>query len=61
VGEFYTTTTNIQLPPGILTDGANYFFRISASSEPGVDYSTAPFRHGLPHAIAQALSGVVTP
>lgn len=61
VGELYTTNTSIQLPPGLLTAGNTYFFCLSAIDEPGVDYTTAPFRHSFPRGVAQSLSGVVAP
>jgi hypothetical protein len=60
-GELYTTSISIQLPPGLLTAGNNYFFCLSAIDEPGVDYTTAPFRHSFPRGVAQSLSGVIAP
>lgn len=60
-GDMFTATTSVQIPPGVLTSGNSYYFRISAVFEPGIDYTTAPFRHGFPRAVAQSLSGVVTP
>ena len=61
VGDLYTKTTTIQVPPGMLSSGSSYYFRISTVAEPGIDYETAPFRHAFPRAVAQALTGVVTP
>jgi hypothetical protein len=60
-GDLFTATTSVQIPPGVLTSGNSYYFRISAVFEPGTDYTTTPFRHGFPRAVAQSLSGVVTP
>ena len=60
-GDLFTKTTSVQVPPGVMTSGKSYYFRISAVYEPGADYETAPFRHGFPRAVAQSLSGIVTP
>lgn len=59
-GELLTTATSVQVPPGLLTAGHSYVFRVSAVSEPGKNYNTAPFRHAFPRSVAQALSGVTT-
>lgn len=60
VGELLTTTTSVQVPPGLLSPAQNYFFCVSAVSEPGKNYNAAPFRHAFPRGVAQALSGVIT-
>jgi hypothetical protein len=59
-GELLTTTTSVQVPPGLLASGQSYFFCVSAVSEPGKNHNTAPFRHAFPRGVAQALSGVIT-
>jgi hypothetical protein len=60
IGELLTTTTSVQVPPGLLAPGQSYFFCVSTVSEPGKNYNIAPFRHAFPRGVAQALSGVIT-
>ena len=60
VGTLLTASTSAQIPPGVLQDGASYFFCITAVAEPGQSFATAPFRHSFPRGAAQTLSGVIT-
>jgi hypothetical protein len=61
VAVLHTTSATITLPPGVMSVGNAYFIIIQAHAEPGVDYSYSPFRHALPHGLAAASSGVITP
>ncbi len=61
VAMLYTTATSVTVPPAVMTAGNTYFFIIQAHSEPGIDYSYSPYRDALPHGLAAAASGVVTP
>jgi len=61
LGTLYTSTTSVQLPAGLLASGNSYIFIITAVNEPGVDYTSAPFKHKFPRAVAQSLSGIIAP
>ncbi|HEU5453593.1 MAG TPA: hypothetical protein VFU76_16465 [Terriglobales bacterium] len=61
VATLHTSATSMTLPPGVLEAGNSYAIVIQAHSEPGADYSFAPYRHALPHGMAAAASGLITP
>jgi hypothetical protein len=60
VANFFTTSTSINMPPGPITAGQTYVFRIRALHFPGVDVSIAPFRTRFPYGIADTYSGMFT-
>jgi hypothetical protein len=43
VARFFTTTTSLQLPPGLLRTGRTYFFKVNAFSG-GIDVLSSPHR-----------------
>ena len=60
-GILITNTTTVTVPPGVLLAGKQYFVRVTAISQPGLDASTAPFKTAFPRGTADALSGIISP
>jgi len=60
-GFLMTTGTSAVVPPGILTTGNSYVFRLSAFFGMSQDADRQPLVSGLPEANAEVLSGLVTP
>jgi hypothetical protein len=54
-GFLITNTTTVTVPPGVLLAGKQYFVRVTAISQPGLDASTAPFKTAFPRGTADAL------
>lgn len=61
VATLHATDTQITVPDGILLSGESYFFKVRAMTRKGVDLSRQPYRHGLPEANADLLTGIMTP
>lgn len=55
-----TTTTNLTLPPGLLQKGHAYALTITAVASP-IDATTTPFRSSPSMAVADVVTGLVTP
>jgi hypothetical protein len=58
---FYTMTTSLTIPPGILQQGEHYYVRLDSYATPGFDLGTHPYRMPLPYASASLVSGVLSP
>jgi hypothetical protein len=59
--ELMTTTTSLQVPPGLLTAGNTYIFEVRAYYLPGVDARTAPWRWTHPNAWNSVFTALATP
>jgi hypothetical protein len=57
---FYTKSTSAVLPADTFYPGASFLVRITADSEPNVDFATQPYRVTAPYAHAETVSGVLT-
>jgi len=60
-GVLYTTTTDIVVPPGILSPGSTYVIRFTAFARGNVDAQRQPFLTALPESSSDVLSGLLTP
>ena len=56
-----TTATELRLPPGTLTAGAEYCALVRSSYAPNLDFARTPFRSSLPADQADLLTGIFTP
>ncbi len=61
VATFYTTATELQLPTGVMTAGAQYAILVEAEVTPGRDITTAPFAPVSQGAYAATISAALTP
>ena len=57
---FYTPSTSIAVPTGLLTSGKMYVFTITAVADAKANFAIAPWRSAYPLAWADAVSGVRT-
>jgi hypothetical protein len=61
IAAFYTQSTSLVVPPGVLSAGQAYVFEISSEYIPGVNFAKTPFMNGSTNAFAQVASGVLQP
>jgi hypothetical protein len=61
VAAFYTGSTSVPVPPGVLTAGARHFVKVTARAIPSDPWAVSPLRQILAGAWAQTLSGTITP
>ena len=61
VAVFTTAATSLHVPPGLLTAGSQYGFRVTAVSDPGNDYTLTPQQSSLPYGSAPAFTALATP
>jgi hypothetical protein len=61
VASFYTQSTSLIVPPGVLSAGQAYVFEISSEYIPGVNFAKTPFMSGSTSAVAQVTSGIMQP
>ncbi len=59
-GEFTTTSTTLNIPPGILQPGHQYLFQIVAIADGKMNPLTAPFRRSWNQAISNVCSNLIT-
>jgi hypothetical protein len=60
VAVFYSGSTSITVPSGILESGSSYYFVIRSNYVAGVNLDATPYRLACPTGIAKALSGMIT-
>lgn len=60
LAQIRTTETRIVVPPGLLTSGEYYVFRVTSNARSGYDLAR-PFRGSFPASSAATLSTLVTP
>lgn len=60
VAQIQTTETRVVMPPGLLSSGEYYVFRVSSFARPGYD-AARPFRFSFPADNAPTLTTMVTP
>ncbi len=61
VATFYTQSTSLLVPPGLLSAGQAYVFAITSDYIPGVNFAKTPFMRGSTYAIAEVVSGIIEP
>lgn len=61
IAYLWTDSTSVTLPPGLISSGDTYLFRVRSFYAPGMDLKTAPYRQTFPWAYADAFSATVTP
>jgi hypothetical protein len=61
VASFYTQSTSLVVPSGLLSTGQAYVFSITSDYIPGVNFAKTPLMSGSTSAIAQVVSGVMQP
>lgn len=57
--QLYTASTSIVIPPGLLANGQQYVFTITALADGKANFKTSPWRSGYPQAWADVVSGVI--
>ncbi len=57
----WTDSTTATLPPGLMSSGNTYLFRIRSLYGPGMDIKTAPYRQTFPWAYADVFSAMMNP
>ena len=61
VARIYTQSTSLRIPPGLLSAGSGYVFRVRPWYVPGLNFVKTPFMYGPTFAIADVLSGMMQP
>jgi hypothetical protein len=61
IATVYTSSRIVRIPPGILTTGKTYFAYITAFIAPNASFSQAPYRRGMPYALADHLTAPFSP
>lgn len=61
VARLWTSDASVKIPPGLLTNGEYYFFRVTAMSSPGLTIASSPFTYTFPYGEAAAVTGRISP
>jgi hypothetical protein len=57
----WTNNASLKIPPGLLTNGEYYFFRVVAMQSPGLTVASSPFTYTFPYGEAVAVTGRISP
>lgn len=61
VARIWTNDTSLKIPPGLLTNGEYYFFRVVAMQSPGLTIASSPFTYTFPYGEAVAVTSRISP
>jgi len=61
IAHLYTQHTSARIPPGLLSTGLGYVFRVTPFYIPGLNFAKTPFMDGATYAYDQVISGMVQP